>query len=188
MEKRKRESRTGTADRQEEETRRESENATAADVGVTRTVCPNGATECDVSGLRATRRTYTVDTLQTKGILSFVREWEKDENKRRGKNESHRKERPEEGETRRKTRGEERKKERERNREKERERKREREQLTDTVTNVRNDGERHRRATGCPGAYSGRGCDPEKLDGDVAIRDTKRNDATDLKLRSWNAG
>lgn len=74
--------------RQEEKPRRGSENVVESGVGATRTLCPNGATECDVSGLRATRRTYTVDTSQTKGILSFVGKWEKDESKRRGKNES----------------------------------------------------------------------------------------------------
>lgn len=63
-----------------------------------------------------------------------------------------------------------------RERERKRVRGRERKKLTDTVTDMSNDGERHLSATGCPGAYSDRGCDPEKLDGDAAIRkcETKR--------------
>lgn len=72
VEKRKR---VGALSRQEEESRRAllrgGENATASDVGATKTPGPNGATECDVSGLRATRRTCTVDTSQTKGVPSL---------------------------------------------------------------------------------------------------------------------
>lgn len=51
---------------------RAGENATVLDVGATRTPRQNGATECDVSGLRATRETCSVDTSQTKGILSLL--------------------------------------------------------------------------------------------------------------------
>lgn len=73
MEKRKR---AGALDRQEEEPRRAllrgGENTVASDVGATKMPRQNGATECDVSGLRTTRRTYTVDTSQTKGILSLL--------------------------------------------------------------------------------------------------------------------
>lgn len=42
--------------------------SSVCDVSVTRTPRQNGATECDVSGLRATRRTCTADTLQTEGV------------------------------------------------------------------------------------------------------------------------
>lgn len=73
VEKRKR---AGALDRQEEEPRRVllrgGENTVASDVGATKMPRQNGATECDVSGLRTTRRTCTVDTSQTKGILSLL--------------------------------------------------------------------------------------------------------------------
>lgn len=50
----------------------------ACDVGPTRTPRTNGATECDVSGLRATRRTCTADTSQTKGrAVSLLGSWKK---------------------------------------------------------------------------------------------------------------
>lgn len=154
MEKRKR---AGAFDRQEEEPRRVllrgGENTVASDVSATKMPCQNGATECDVSGLRTTRRTCTVDTSQTKGILSLLA---------RGK----------------KTRedDEERTKASERDGDlgkvgDEDAREREREKLTDTVTDVSDDGEQHLGATGCPGAYSDRGCDLEKPDGDAAIRE-----------------
>lgn len=62
--------------RQEEESRRAllrgGESAMESGVCTTRMPRPNGATECDVSGLHATRRTCTVDTSQTKGVPSLL--------------------------------------------------------------------------------------------------------------------
>lgn len=73
VEKRKR---AGALDRQEEEPwpvlLRGGENTVESNVGATKMPHQNGATECDVSGFRTTRRTCTVDTSQTKGILSLL--------------------------------------------------------------------------------------------------------------------
>jgi len=126
VEKRKR---AGALSRQEEESRRAplrgGESATASGVGATRTPRPNGATECDVSGLRATRRTCSVDTSQTKGVPSLLASGKKtrEDDEERTKA-SERDGSVGKGETERKTRDKEsgeRKKERERERERERE-------------------------------------------------------------------
>jgi len=189
VEKRKR---AGALDRQEEEPwrvlLRGGENTVESNIGATKIPHQNGATECDVSGFRTTRRTCTVDTSQTKGILSLLTSGKKmkeddEERMKASKRDGdlrkvRRREKRERMKKRKKERDSEKVSERDREREREREREEEGEQkkLTDTVTDVSNDGERHLSATGCPGAYSDRGCDPEKLDDDAAIREceTKR--------------
>lgn len=100
------------------------ENTVASDVSATRTLRQNGATECDVSGLRATRRTCNVDTSQTKGVPSLFGKREKDDEK------TTRKEDESVGERKRRRTAE-------KERKNEGRRRREREKLADTVRDER---------------------------------------------------